>query len=104
MVAAVLQLALVLHVRNTLIDSASEGARHGALHGSSPEQGASRTADLIRMSLADSYAQDVSAAVVTTGGTPLVAVTVRAPLPVIGLFSLGGDLEVTGHAAVEVAP
>ncbi|MGC5615602.1 pilus assembly protein [Georgenia sp. Z1491] len=99
-----LQLALLLHVRNTLIDSASEGARHGALLGSDPADGAARTADLIRAGLADSYAEDVSADVVTAGGVPLLQVRVRAPLPVVGLFGPGGELEVVGHAALEVEP
>ncbi|MGC5629452.1 pilus assembly protein [Georgenia sp. Z1344] len=104
MVAAVLQLALLLHVRNTLIDSASEGARHGALLGSDPADGAARAAELIRAGLADSYADDVTAQVVTADGVSLVQVTVRAPMPVVGLFGPGDGLEVVGHAALEVAP
>lgn len=104
LVAAVLQLALVLHVRNTLIDSASEGARHGALLGSSPELGAARTEELIRAGLADSFAEHVSADIVSRGGVPLVQVRVTAPFPVIGLLGVGGDIEVVGHAALEVEP
>lgn len=72
--------------------------------GSSPEQGAERTAELIRSSLADSYADDVSATVITTGGAPLVQVRVRAPFPVVGLFGPSGELDVVGHAALEVEP
>ncbi|MGO1174364.1 MAG: TadE/TadG family type IV pilus assembly protein [Actinomycetaceae bacterium] len=104
LVAAVLQLALILHVRNTLVDTASEGARHGALMGSSPEQGAQRTAELIRASLADSYADDVSATVISTGGAQLVQVRVRAPFPLVGMLGPSGEIDVVGHAAVEVEP
>ena len=39
----VLQLAVVLHVRATLVDCASEGARLGALADRSPADGAART-------------------------------------------------------------
>ena len=38
----VVQLAVVLHVRNTLVDCASEGARFGALADRTPDDGAAR--------------------------------------------------------------
>lgn len=81
----VLQLALALHVRNTVIDAAGEGARYGALEGSSPAAGAARTRDLIVTALHPRYGDDVSADVVERDGLVLVEVTVHAPLPVIGL-------------------
>ena len=40
---AVVQLALALHVRNTVIDAAAEGARFASLAGSSPADGVART-------------------------------------------------------------
>lgn len=97
-----LQLALVQHVRNTCIDAAAEGARYAAQVGRVPEDGARRTAELLRASLAASFAQDVTAQRVDDGGLALVRVTVRAPLPVVGLLGPGGVLEVDGHAPVEV--
>jgi hypothetical protein len=101
LLAGVLQLALALHVRNTLIDSASEGARHGALAGSSPEAGAQRARDLISMSLSPRYDDDVSAEVVSAGGVDLVEVRVSAPLPVIGLLGPSGAIVVSGRAVLE---
>ncbi|MEE6274649.1 TadE/TadG family type IV pilus assembly protein [Georgenia wangjunii] len=101
LVAGVLQLALVLHVRNTLIDSASEGARHGALVGGSSAAASQRTRDLIDLSLASRYGDDVVASEVTRGGLDLVEVRVRAPLPVIGLLGPSGVLDVTGRAVRE---
>lgn len=88
-------------MRNTLIDSASEGARHGALAGGSPAAGAQRTRELIGLSLASRYGDDVTAADVSRGGLDLVEVRVRAPLPVIGLLGPGGVMEVTGRAVQE---
>ncbi len=38
-----LQLAVLVHVRNTLIDAASTGARFGALDDRSAEDGVART-------------------------------------------------------------
>ncbi|WP_255424691.1 TadE/TadG family type IV pilus assembly protein [Agromyces sp. LHK192] len=102
LVLAVMQLALALHVRNTLLDTAAEGARFAALAGASDADGVQRTRELIDTALASSFAQDVSAVRTTVGGIPVVAVTVRATMPVIGLFGPENALEVTGHAALEV--
>lgn len=100
--AAVLQLGAALHIRNTLVSCASEGARHAARVGSSPEQGAARTEDLIRRAVSDGYADDVSASVEQTpDGVEVVVVRVRAPLPVLGPLGPDGALDVTGRAFLE---
>ena len=44
---AVLQLALALHIRNTVLDAAAEGARYAALADSGLDQGVARSRDLI---------------------------------------------------------
>ncbi|QGQ21059.1 pilus assembly protein [Cellulomonas sp. JZ18] len=100
---SVLQLAIVQHVRNTCIDAAAEGARYGAHVGRDADDGAARTVVLLRASLSEAYAQDVAARVVEVDGLPLVRVTVRAPLPLVGLLGPAGTLEVDGHAPVEAA-
>ena len=97
---AVLQLGLALLVRNTLVDAAAEGARFGALADSSPQEGVQRTVDLIETALGDGYARDVTAATGSYLGQPAMIVTVRSPLPLIGLIGPSA-LEVSGHAAVE---
>ena len=98
---AVVQLALSLHVRNTLLDAAAEGARFASLAGSSPAEGVERTRDLIDAAIASSYADDVSASRVTLAGVDTVEITVRAALPVIGLIGVPNGLEVEGHAPIE---
>ncbi|WP_394552485.1 TadE/TadG family type IV pilus assembly protein [Agromyces sp. MMS24-JH15] len=98
---AVVQLALALHVRNTLLDAAAEGARYAALAGASTDDGVARTRALIGAALSDGYAADVSGRVESPGGVEVVAITVRAAIPVIGLLGPERGLEVTGHAAVE---
>ena len=100
---AVVQLAVVLHVRNTLVDCASEGARFGALADRTPADGAARTRELIGMSLSPRYAADVSATTMTLDGLAVVQVRVRSPLPVIGLLGPGRGLDLTGHGVQEVA-
>ncbi|PWC04452.1 TadE/TadG family type IV pilus assembly protein [Agromyces badenianii] len=99
---AVVQLALALHVRNTVLDAAAEGARSAALAGSSAGAGITRTRELISAAVSAEYADEIEAGVSTIGGIPVAWVTVRAPLPVIGLLGVDRTLEVTGHAALEV--
>lgn len=98
---SVLQLGFALHVRNTVLDAASEGARYGALADNTLADGAARTRDLITTAIGAGYANDVTATSGSYLEHPAVAVTVRTPLPLIGLVGLDGGLEVTGHAAKE---
>ena len=51
--------------------------------------------------LAPAYAADVTAGAVEVDGVALVEVTVRAPMPVIGLLGPSGTLTVRGHALAE---
>lgn len=99
--AAVLQLTLALHVRNTLVDCAAEGARYAALADRTPQDGEARTRELITQSLAPGYAEDITAREVVVDGVPLVEVVVVAPLPVAGLLGPSGTLTVTGRALGE---
>ncbi|WP_460464084.1 TadE/TadG family type IV pilus assembly protein [Arthrobacter pigmenti] len=96
---AVIQLALVLHVRNTLIDAAASGARYASLEDRGVADARSRTEALISMALSESYAQNVSVDQVTYRGAATIEVNIMAPLPVIGLIGPGGVVEVSGHAA-----
>jgi Flp pilus assembly pilin Flp len=98
---AVFQVGLTMHIRNTLISCASEGARLGARADTAPEEGAARARQLITRSISATFAQDVSASVETVDGVEVVAVHVRAPLPVIGPFGPDGRLDVVGRAYLE---
>ncbi|CAN5271729.1 hypothetical protein BH11ACT2_BH11ACT2_09810 [soil metagenome] len=98
---SVLQLGLALHVRNTVIDAAAEGARYGALAGNTAADGVARTKELISTAIGAGYARDVTASSETFAGHPSRVVTVRTPLPLIGLIGIDDALEVAGHAAVE---
>lgn len=98
---SVMQLGLALLIRNTLLDAASEGARFGALADNELADGVARTRDLIRVALGPDYAEHVSARTGSYLGHPAAAVTVTAPLPLVGLFGLSDALQVTGHAAIE---
>lgn len=98
----VLQLGLALHVRNTIQDAASEGARWGALIDSTPAEGVRRTKELITTAVGGHYAQDISVSSQQWMGAPATVITVMAPLPMIGLWGPATSMEVSGHAATEV--
>jgi Flp pilus assembly protein TadG len=97
----VLQVALVLFVRNTLTAAASEGARYAATLDRGPSDGAARTRSQIGGALAGRYAQDVTAREVTIDGAPAVEVTVHVVVPALGLGGPAVSLDVSGHAIEE---
>ena len=98
---AVVQLAVVLHVRNTLIDCASDGARAGALADRDPRAGAARARELIAADLSPAYARSVTAGVETFDGVPKFFGRLRAPLPLPALLCAGRVVTVVGDAVVE---
>lgn len=98
--ASVVQLALAVHVRNTLVDCAGEGARYGAEQGHTAADATQRTIELIDSSLSPAYADQVRARRVDGAGPALLEVDVTAPLPVVGLLGPTA-LTVHGHALVE---
>ena len=79
---AILQLGLALHVRNVLVDCASEGARLGALADRDPQAGAARTRELIRSELSDRYANRVSAGPARVDGLDTVRGATAGDRPV----------------------
>jgi Flp pilus assembly protein TadG len=104
LVVGLLQLGLVLHVRNTLTAAASEGARYAATVDRSPEAGAERTRSQIGDAVAGRFARQVSARSVTIDGVAGVEVRVRAEVPPLGLWGPAVRLDVAGHAVEEVEP
>jgi len=100
----ILQVALVLHVRNTLTSAASEGARYAATVDRPLEAGVQRTRIQIASAVAGRFAQDVSARTVVLDGVPVVRVSVVADVPPLGLWGPAVRLVAAGHAIEEVAP
>jgi Flp pilus assembly protein TadG len=100
----VLQVALVLHVRNTLTSAASEGARFAATADQPLAAGVARTRAQITGALADRFARDVTASAAHVRGAPGVRVRVVAEVPPLGLWGPAVRLVATGHAVEEVTP
>ena len=96
-----LQLGLALHVRNTLLASAAEGARYAANADRTRDDGEAVARRLIRESLADSFAGRVTSGVERVDGASTVFVQVEATLPVIAFFGPSRGITVRGHALEE---
>lgn len=96
--AAILQFGLIIHVRNTLIDAASAGARYGALADRTPEDGAARTRELLAGSIPGGAEAEVSAGLVGGSGSTMVRVSVRTQMPMVGFLTGPVGLEADGHA------
>jgi hypothetical protein len=95
---AVVQAALIVHTRNTLIDAAVQGAHHASLVGSAPEDGAARAERLIE----DRFGAGLRAeSTATQDADGTIRVEVSANLPLVGLFGPAGTLTVQGRAIDE---
>lgn len=97
----VLQFGLALYVRNVLHDAAVEGAYVAALADTTHAAGADRTRDIISRTVGEQYATDIAVRETGRLGEPMIEVSVRAALPILGLLGAPGTLEVTAHAPVE---
>ena len=97
----ILQVALVLLVRNTLAAAASEGARYAATLDRGPEDGVARTREQIDGAISGRFAQHVGVRRVLVNGAPGVEITIHATVPALGLGGPGVSLDVAGHAVEE---
>lgn len=99
----ILQVGLVMFVRNTLASAAAEGARLAATSDRGPADGEALTREQISGVVSARFARDIEVRPVTVDGAPGIEVVVRATVPALGIGGPAVDLEVTGHA-VEEAP
>lgn len=100
-VLGIVQVALVMFVRNTLAAAASEGARLAATADRGPGEGVALTREQVDQAISGRYAQDVSVRRVLIDGAPAVEVTIHARVPALGLGGPAIELEVAGHAIEE---
>jgi Flp pilus assembly protein TadG len=104
LVLGILQLGLVLHVRNTLTAAASDGARAAAPLGASSDDAVRRTRAMVAGSLSERFARSVTATQTSVDGAPAVVVRVRAEVPPLGLLGPGVPLDVRGRALLQEEP
>ncbi|MGY5318726.1 TadE/TadG family type IV pilus assembly protein [Neomicrococcus lactis] len=95
---SILQLTLVLHVRNVMLDAAATGARYGTLADRNASDGSQRTRELLSTSLGSGFAANIGAQETSVGGQPGLQIHISAGFPLLGFFSVGGEISVVGEA------
>ncbi|MGQ4507536.1 TadE/TadG family type IV pilus assembly protein [Dermabacteraceae bacterium P13128] len=96
----VMQLCLVVHTHNCLLDAASQGARFAAQVGNSPEDGANRAEEIVRARLPSALTARAEASEDQQGR---VRVTLYGSVPLIAVFGPPETLVVHGNALSERA-
>lgn len=96
----IVQAALIVHTRNTLIDAAVQGAHHASLVGASPQDGADRAERLLEQRFGGGLDAEATAVQDEDG---VIRVEISATLPLVGLFGPAGGMTVQGRAIDEEA-
>jgi Flp pilus assembly protein TadG len=100
----ILQLGLFLHVRNTLVACAHEGAREAANYDGTYADGRAVTFDCISGALSAGMAGNISTRPEFAGTQELVVMRVTARMPAMGLWGPTFNFHVDGHAVKEPPP
>lgn len=104
LVVGILQVGLVMHVRNVLSSAASEGARSAARAGAAPADGVTTARRQWQGVVSDDFVRDIRVKAVTVQGVPAYRVEVTAVVPALGLGGPGVEFSVAGSAVREVLP
>jgi len=104
LVLGVVQVALLAHVRHTLTMAAAEGARYAALIDATGPAAIAHTRALIDQSLSPAYSRNIDIARSGELGIPTVRISIVAPFPALGLWSVGGEMRVSAHAPENYVP
>ena len=103
LVLGALQVVVVGYVRHALTSAAAEGARVGSVIDATAVDAVSHTRRLIESSLSPQYSGQIVATRSSALGVPTLEVRVLAPYPALGLWSVGGVMEVSAHAPLDYA-
>ena len=101
---AIVQVALIWHVKTTLTSAASEGARYGAAYNRTVESGRERTEAIVDETFGSEFTAAVTAGEIRLDGQPVVEVEVRAEVPVLVLWGPTITVDADGHAIAEELP
>ncbi|MFK4789958.1 TadE/TadG family type IV pilus assembly protein [Microbacterium sp. ZW T5_56] len=101
MTVAVIQIGIVIHVRNTVHDAAVQAAYEAALADVTADQVESIVRDVVRSAVGSDLVGDVRSSYTDALGVPTLEVRVTAVLPLIVFVGIPDGLEVVGRAPVE---
>lgn len=98
---AVMQFAVIAHVRAIVIDSAIAGAAFGSLADSTLAAGITRTEQLVNIGIASDLIDSVSGQLSSVAGRPVTVVTVAYRVPAFALWVPAVTDTVSARAFVE---
>ncbi|MFS3128081.1 TadE family protein [Nocardioides sp. Bht2] len=101
LVLGIIQVAVVLHVRNTLTSAATEGARYAGRSDVGLEAGERYARERAEAVVADRFLHGVEARSLRLDGAEVIEVRITAEVPALGLFGPSVRLEVEGHGLKE---
>lgn len=101
LVVGILQLALVMHVRNVLSAAAAEGARHAALSGASPVDGVAVAREQWSGAVSDRFVRSATVEDVDLDGAAGYRLVLDVEVPTLGLGGPSVGFEVRGSAVRE---
>ena len=104
LVLAIMQVALVMFVRNTVTLAASEGARHAAAWGSTPQEGLDRARDQWGAAISSRFVTGSRIETLNVDGVAVHRVVVEVKVPALGLGGPTVEFETSGSALVEPDP
>ncbi|QWC83937.1 pilus assembly protein [Nocardioidaceae bacterium] len=104
LVLGLIQLGLVLHVRNTLTSAASEGARVAAAYDRGPVDAEARVRSRLSGVLGGDLGTSISVSPTTVAGAQAWSVEVSATVPPLGIGSVGIPVSGNARAIEEVLP
>lgn len=104
LVVAIMQVALVMYVRNTVSLAASEGARYAAAWGATPQDGLARAREQWSGAVSERFIRRSRIEVVEFAGAPAYRVVVDVEVPALGLGGPGVGFAVSGSAVIEPDP
>lgn len=96
----ILQIGVIMYVRNIAHDAAVSGAHRAALADATFQDGETRAREVLG-GVGGNLKADISVKQTSDLGYPSVEVTVQTTLPVIGFFGIESALEVSAHAPIE---
>lgn len=104
LVLGIIQVGLVMHVRNTMTAAASDGAHAGAPLGAGVDEAEQRAQHVMSSTLSDRFTSSIRATQSRHGGVAVVEVRIESEVPALGLFGPAIHLEARGRAVVQEEP
>lgn len=104
LVLGILQVALVLHVRNTVASALAEGARYAATWEATPQDGLAKAQEQYAAAVSSELVGTPRVELVEVEGLPAYRMSARVRVPALGLGGPAITFEVSGNAVIEPDP